>query len=345
MKIATLKQGGRDGTLVVVSADLATAVAVPEIAPTLQAALDDWVRCEKPLERVYERLCAGDIAEAIAFDQSAAHSPLPRAYLWCEASVWISHMERCRKASGRDLPDIFYTDPAMHEGGSDVNIGPRDPMATIDDSWDLDLEAGICVITDDVEMGVSEAEAAKHIKLVLLVNDFSLRAIQIPEMSLKGMGAIQGKPANSFSPVAVSPKSLGDIWRGDMLAAAVHVSVNGERIGQPEGHRDALFTFPRLIAHLARTRNIAAGAIIGAGTVSNRDENVGVACLYEKRALEILKNGHAKTPWLKFGDRIKIEALDDRGRSIFGSIEQAVTRYTPGSFERGLKMRPIGTTG
>lgn len=329
MKLATLKNGSRDGTLVVVSNDLTRAVRATEIAPTLQAAIDDWRHCEPALERLFERLNANREPDAFAFDQTAAHSPLPRAYLWCEASVWLSHMERCRKASGRELPQTFYMEPAMHEGGSDTIVGPRDPMLTPDDSWDLDLEAGICVITDDVPMGVTEAEAADHIKLVVLVNDFSLRAIQIPEMA-KGMGCIQSKPANAYSPVAVSPATLGSAWQDAMLAARVHVSVNGALIGRPEGNKDAVFNFPQLIVHLARTRNLTAGSIIGAGTVSNRDPEAGVACLYEMRSIEVLERGAAETPWLKFGDDIKIEALDDAGRSIFGSIEQTVQRYERG---------------
>lgn len=326
MKLATLKEGGRDGTLVVVSEDLARAIRVPDISSTLQAALDDWAACEARLDQVYDALNRGTLPGEFAFDETAAHSPLPRAYLWCEASVWLSHMERCRAASGRALPTEFYVEPAMHEGGSDTFAAPHDPLWTPDDTLDLDLEAGICIITDDVEMGVPEDEAARHIKLVLLVNDFSLRAIQIPEMA-KGMGCIQSKPANAYSPVAVSPKTLGDLWQGDMLAAPVHVSVNGEPIGKPEGHKDASFTFPRLIAHLARTRHLAPGSIIGAGTVSNRDPAAGVACLYEKRSLEALSEGKPRTNWLKFGDRIRIESLDEAGKSIFGRIEQTVCRY------------------
>jgi fumarylacetoacetate (FAA) hydrolase len=330
LRLATLKSGGRDGTLVVVSDDLSQAVRTPRIATTLQAALDNWADCEARLEAVYDRLNRGEEPDAFAFDQTTAHSPLPRAFLWCEASVWLSHMERCRAASGRLLPEIFYTEPAIHEGGSDTFVGPRDPMWAFDDTWDLDLEGGICIITDDVEMGVSEAEAAEHIKLVVLVNDFSLRAIQIPEMA-KGMGALQGKPAHAYSPVAVSPKTLGSAWRDHMLAAKLHVSVNGAEIGRLAGDEDAVFTFPRLIAHLARTRNLVAGSIIGAGTVSNRASEAGVACLYEKRSLEVLATGAAETPWLKFGDTIRIEALDTTGRSLFGAIEQTVQPYIRGA--------------
>lgn len=328
MKLATLKEGGRDGTLIVVRDDLTIAVRVPSVAPTLQAALDDWGRCEALLEAVAEQLNGGKVNDTFPFDAALVHSPLPRAYLWCEASVWISHLERARRASNRELQESFYAEPAMHEGGSDVIVGPWDPMHARQDDWDLDLEAGICVIVDDVEMGVSEEDAARHIKLVLLVNDFSLRAIQYPEMA-KGLGCLQSKPANAFSPVAVTPKGLGAAWLGNMLAARVHVTVNGMLIGRPEGDKDALFSFPRLISHLARTRHIAAGAIIGAGTVSNRDESAGVACLSEKRALEILNDGNARTPWLKFGDEVGIEALDSDGQSIFGKISQKVMLYSP----------------
>jgi fumarylacetoacetate (FAA) hydrolase len=323
MKVASLKEGGRDGSLVVVSEDLTRAIYVPDIAPTLQAALDDWAECEAQLEGRYDQLNSGWINGTVPFDQKSAHSPLPRAYLWCEGSVFMSHMERCRRASGRDHPHLLYIDPGMHEGGSDTFVGPRDPMVCPSDTWDLDLEAGICVITDDVPMGISEEDAIARIKLVLLVNDFSLRALQIPEMA-KGMGCVQSKPANAFSPVAVSPSSLGDAWRSSMLARPVHVWVNNQLIGAPIANEDATFDLPRLIAHLARTRNICAGAIIGAGTISNQDEGKGVACLYEKRSLEILNQGHAETPWLRFGDTIKIECFDDRGASIFGKIEQSV---------------------
>jgi fumarylacetoacetate (FAA) hydrolase len=321
MKLATLRTGGRDGTLVVVSADLSLAAAVPDIAPTLQNALDRWAEVEQPLRHVYAALNAGLATDAFEFDESATHSPLPRAYQWCEASVYITHLERCRKSTNRELPQSLYTEIGMYQGGSDGFVPPHSPMLCFDDGWDADVEGGICVITDDVPMGTTAAQAEKHIKLLVLVNDFSLRRLQIPEMA-KGLGVLQSKPANAYSPVAVTPDALGDAWTGEMLARPIRVTVRGELIGRPEGHRDALFTFPALIAHLARTRNIVAGSIIGAGTVANRDPAAGQACLMEKRAVEILSTGVPTTPYLKFGDRIRIECLDDRGRSIFGAIDQ-----------------------
>lgn len=323
MKLATLKQGGRDGTLVVVSDDLTMALAVPEIAPTLQQALEDWTRCEPALRAIHAAVNKGELPGAVPFDQSGVHSPLPRAYQWCEASVYLVHLERCRRSTNREVPPSLYTEIGMYQGGSDCFVGPCDPMWVINDDWDVDLEAGVCVITDDVPMGTTVEDAGAHVKLVLLVNDFSLRRLQPSEMA-KGLGVLQCKPANAYTPVAVSPDSLGAAWSGHMLARPVTVSVNGHVIGSPNGAVDASFNFSQLIAHLARTRNISAGSIIGAGTVANRDESVGTACLLEKRALEILATGVATTPFLKFGDKIRIESLDAHGASIFGAIEQTV---------------------
>jgi fumarylacetoacetate (FAA) hydrolase len=321
MKLASLRTGGRDGTLIVVSHDLSLAVEVPQIAASLQAAIEDWGRCAPLLEQVFDRLNGEGVTGQLTFDEQAVHSPLPRAYLWCEGSVWIAHLERCRRATNRDLPAALYTEIGMYQGGSDSFVPPRAPIICPDDNWEADLEAGICVITDDVPMGTTAAQAADHIKLVVLVNDYSLRAIQYPEMA-KGLGVLQSKPANSFSPVAVSPESLGSAWQENMLARPVTVSVRGEIIGDPIGNVDALFTFPELLAHLARTRDIEAGAIIGAGTVANRDPARGSACLLEQRAVEILATGQAQTPFLKYGDSIRIECLDEDGQSIFGAIEQ-----------------------
>ncbi|UUZ73954.1 fumarylacetoacetate hydrolase family protein [Polaromonas sp. P1(28)-8] len=321
MKLATLNDGHRDGTLIVVSRDLQSAIEVPHIAKTLQSALEEWVRCEPALEEVYEQLNSGTSTQAFTFDQRSAHSPLPRAYQWCEASVWMSHLERCRKSTNRDLPQSLYTEIGMYQGGSDSFVPPHSPMICADDSWDADLEAGVCVITDDVPMGTTPLDAIAHIKLVVLVNDFSLRRLQPPEMA-KGLGVLQCKPANAYSPVAVSPNTLGNAWTGRMLARPVSVFVRGEQIGAPEAHIDALFDFPQLIAHLARTRDIEAGSIIGAGTVSNYAAEKGHACLLEKRAHEILELGGATTSFLKFGDRIRIECLDEDGSSLFGAIDQ-----------------------
>jgi len=324
MKLATLKSAERDGQLVVVSEDLSRAVAVPDLARNLQQALDSWAACAAGLENVYRQLNQGGMTGSFAFNQADCHSPLPRAFMWCEASAWLSHMERCRKASGRVLPESFYTEPAIHEGGSDTQQAPHDPMLAFDDSWDLDLEAGVCVITDDVPMGASEQECAQHIKLVCLVNDFSLRAIQIPEMA-KGMGALQGKPARAYSPVVVTPETLGTAWKNHMLAADLEVHVNEQPLGNLRPDQDGVFNFPQIIKHIARTRAIATGSIIGAGTVSNRNDSAGYGCLYEKRSMEVLCAGEAKTSWLKFGDTVKIEAKSNN-KSIFGSIFQKVER-------------------
>lgn len=328
MKVATLREGGRDGTLVVVSRDLRRAVKVPEIALTLQGALDDWARCEPRLEEVYNALEAGRRTDGFPFVQARVHSPLPRAYQWCEGSVWIVHLERCRKSTNRELPESLYTEIGMYQGGSDGFSPPHAPIICASEEWDADLEAGVCVITDDVPMGVTPEQAQQHIKLVMLVNDFSLRRLQIPEMA-KGLGVLISKPANSYSPVAVSPSSLGNAWQDSMLARPVEVTVRGGMIGCPRADADALFRFPDLIAHLARTRSISAGSIIGAGTVANRDASAGSACLMEKRAVEILECGKARTSYLRFGDRIRIECFAEDGGSIFGSIDQVFTRYDP----------------
>jgi fumarylacetoacetate (FAA) hydrolase len=327
MKLASLKTGGRDGTLLVVSSDLALAVTVPQIAPTLQNALDNWARCEAPLEDVFKHLNDGAIDDAFEFDETLAHSPLPRAYQWCEASVWITHLERCRKSTNRDLPQSLYTEIGMYQGGSDSFVPPRSPMICPDDDLDADFEAGVCVITDDVPMGTSSAQAGGHIKLIVLVNDFSLRRIQFPEMA-KGLGVLQSKPANAYTPVAVSPQTLGEGWNGVMLAQTLTVSLRGEVIGTLHPESDAQFGFPQLIAHLARTRDIEAGSIIGAGTVSNRDPSRGHGCILERRAAEILETGKARTEFLKFNDRVRIESYNDNGLSIFGAIDQALAPLT-----------------
>jgi fumarylacetoacetate (FAA) hydrolase len=327
LKLASLKRGGRDGTLVVVSRDLQYAVAVTTIAPTLQSALENWERTAPELGRVYAELNERRLGDAFLFDEHSVASPLPRAYQWCEGSVWIVHLERCRRATNRELPPQLYTEIGMYQGGSDSFVAPRSPMICADEEWDPDLEAGICIVTDDVPMGTSVQAARDHIKLLLLVNDFSLRRLQFPEMAT-GLGVLQSKPANAYSPVAVSPDVLGDLWTGDMLACSVSVTVRGTIIGTPRGDVDALFTFPQLVAHLARTRNIEAGSIIGAGTVANRTLAAGSACLLEKRAVEILEQGSASTPFLKYGDRIRIECLDTRGASIFGAIDQVLAPAT-----------------
>jgi len=329
MKLATLKAGGRDGSLVVVDQGLKTAVHVKEIAETLQYALENWDVCEPALNDVYSRLNAGEMAGAFPFDPAEAHSPLPRSFQWCEASVWISHLERCRKATNRELPPGLYQEPGMYQGASDSFVPPGSPMVCPDENWQPDLEAGVCVITSDVPMGTRSHDAAKYIKLVVLVNDFSLRRLQPDEMA-KGLGVLQCKPANAYSPVAVTPRALGKYWDGKLLNRRVHVHVRGELLGKPHAGRDALFNFPQLLEHLARTRNLEAGTIIGAGTVSNYDLEAGFGCLLEKRAQEIFDNGKAETPFLRYGDSIRIECFDDDGASIFGAIEQVLASSDEG---------------
>ncbi|MBV9523007.1 MAG: fumarylacetoacetate hydrolase family protein [Alphaproteobacteria bacterium] len=326
MKLATLKAGGRDGTLVVVSRDLAHAVAVPAIAPTLQAALDDWRRRAAPLREAYEKLNAGAAEGAFPFDPTAAASPLPRAYQWADGSAYLHHAELVRKARKAEMPQSLYADPLMYQGGSDGFIGPCEDILAADESWGIDLEAEIAVVTDDVPMGIGAAEAGAHIKLLMLVNDVSLRNL-IPAELAKGFGFFQSKPATAFSPVAASPEELGPAWDGRTIRLPLVSHVNGALLGRPNAGVDMNFDFPDLIAHAARTRALGAGTIIGSGTVSNRDPAAGSACLAERRMIETIESGTPKTPFLRFGDRIRIEMLDAAGKSIFGAIDQKVAQY------------------
>ena len=329
MKLATLKKGGRDGTLVVVSRDLGAATPVPEIAPTLQAALDDWARCEPALREVYRRLNERQIADAIAFDPALAASPLPRAYQWADGSAYLHHAELVRKARKAEMPESLYRDPLMYQGGSDSFIGPEDDVALADEAWGIDFEAEVAVITDDAPMGIGAAAAGAHIKLVMLVNDVSLRNLIPPELA-KGFGFFHGKPATAFSPVAVTPAELAEAWHGGTLHHPLICHVNGEEFGHPDAGRDMNFNFPALIAHAAKTRHLVAGTIVGSGTVSNRNPDVvGSCCIAERRMIETIEQGAPRTPFLRFGDRVRIEMRDAEGRSIFGAIDQQVARYRP----------------
>lgn len=335
MKLATLKAGGRDGTLVVVSRDLQRCVAVADIAPTLQAALDHWDLSAPRLRQVAERLEAGDMAQAMPFDPVLCASPLPRAYQWADGSAYINHVELVRKARGASLPPEFHTDPLMYQGGSDSFVGPRDPIFARSEDWGIDLEAEVAVITGDVAMGASVDDAAAAIRLVMLVNDVSLRNL-IPAELAKGFGFVQSKPASAFSPVAVTPDELGAAWDGTKLGLPLTVAINGKPFGRPDAGVDMTFGFPQLIAHLAKTRDVAAGSIIGSGTVSNKQGDlwgssidnggVGYCCIAEVRMYETIESGAAKTGFLKFGDRVTIDMADAAGRSIFGAIDQVVTR-------------------
>ncbi len=331
MKLASLKDG-RDGRLVVVSEDLSRCVVAAEAAPTLQAALDDWAVVKPQLEA----LAAGMPTEAQTFDQSACASPLPRAFQWADGSAYVNHVELVRKARNAEMPDSFWTDPLMYQGGSDSFLGPRDDIQMADEAWGIDFEAEVAVVTDDVPMGVSAADAGKHIQLIMLVNDVSLRGL-IPGELGKGFGFFQAKPSSAFSPVAVTPDELGDAWRDNKLHLPLLSQFNSDAFGKPEAGVDMTFDFAQLIAHAAKSRPLVAGTIIGSGTVSNKlddgpgkpisEGGVGYSCLAEIRTIETIQSGAPKTSFMKFGDHIRIEMNDADGASIFGSIEQTVVKY------------------
>jgi fumarylacetoacetate (FAA) hydrolase len=324
MKLATLKHAhSRDGKLCVVDRTLTKAIEVPDIALTLQEALDHWQEVEGLLQETYRKLNAGGLKNAIAFDETQAASPLPRAYQWADGSAYVNHVELVRKARGAELPANFWTDPLIYQGGSDDFIAPRDPIIATDENLGIDFEAEVAVITDDVPMGITAEKAESCILLLMLVNDVSLRNL-IPDELAKGFGFFQSKPASSFSPVAVTPDELDPAWDGKRVHLALHSSLNGELFGRPNAGVDMTFSFPQLIAHAAKTRNLRAGSIIGSGTVSNLDRSLGSSCLAERRMLEILSEGKAITPFMRFGDRIRIEMFDREGKSIFGAIDQIV---------------------
>jgi fumarylacetoacetate (FAA) hydrolase len=322
MKLATLKTAGRDGSLAVVNRELSRAKAVPDIASTLQAALDNWAAVEPRLRQVYQALNAGE-CESIPFDCSQAAAPLPRAYQWLDGSAYLSHVERVRKARGAEMPKRLLDDPLMYQGASDVMLGACDPIEAASEDWGIDFEAEVGVITDDVEYGTSVDKAASHIKLIVLINDVSLRNL-IPDELAKGFGFLHGKPASAFSPVAVTLDELGASWEDSKLHLPLTVHWNGRLFGQANAGADMQFNFARLIAHAAKTRKLSAGTIIGSGTVSNYDAKVGHSCIAEKRVIEIIETGAAVTEFMRFGDRIRIEMLDQEGQSIFGAIEQEV---------------------
>ena len=326
MKLASLKAGGRDGTLVVVDRALARGLAVPRIAPTLQAALDDWTTLAPELRSVARLLDLGEAPGAFALDPAALAAPLPRAYQWADGSAYVNHVELVRKARGAAMPESFWTDPLMYQGGSDGFLGPRDPIEAADEAWGIDFEAEIAVVTDDVPAGTTAEAAGHHIKLLLLVNDVSLRNLVLGELA-KGFGFFRSKPASAFSPVAATPDELGAAWDGGRLHLPLLSHLNGAPFGRPNAGTDMTFDFPTLIAHAARTRWLGAGTIVGSGTVSNRDRATGSSCIAERRVLEQLDSGAPRTPFMRFGDQVRIEMLDAEGRSIFGAIEQEVVRY------------------
>jgi fumarylacetoacetate (FAA) hydrolase len=339
MKLATLRDGTRDGRLVVVSRDLARCMSVPGVATSLQQALDDWRPCAVELREVFDLLNDGSVAGE-PFDETACLSPLPRAYQWADGSAYVNHVELVRKARGAEMPASFWTDPLMYQGGSDSFLGPREPIRMADESWGIDFEAEVAVVTDDVAMGIATTDATDHIQLLMLVNDVSLRGL-IPNELAKGFGFFHGKPSSAFSPVAVTPDELGEAWDGAKLDLPLLSTLNGQPFGRPRAGVDMTFDFPTLIAHAAKTRPLAAGSIVGSGTVSNKGKDGGpgkpvaqggdgYSCIAEIRVVETLLEGKACTPFMRFGDRIRIEMLDGQGRSIFGAIEQAVERY-PGA--------------
>ncbi|MEC7094477.1 MAG: fumarylacetoacetate hydrolase family protein [Pseudomonadota bacterium] len=336
MKLATLNDGTRDGQLVVVSRDLTRCAPADDIAPTLQAALDEWERLAPQLLSFSKDLEEGS-AQDRPFDQAAAHSPLPRAYQWADGSAYVNHVALVRQARGAEMPDSFWTDPLMYQGGSDDFLPPRAPIPIPDEAWGIDMEAEVAVITDDVPMGVAEGDAAAHIKLVMLVNDVSLRNL-IPAELGKGFGFFQSKPSTAFSPVAVTPDELGDAWKGCVLHRVMEVDLNGQPLGRADAGTDATFSLAKLVSHAAKSRNLRAGAIIGSGTVSNRDSDggpgrpvadggKGYSCLAEIRMVETIRDGSPSTPFMRFGDRVGIEMHDDDGASIFGRIDQIVEQY------------------
>ncbi|MDE1232387.1 fumarylacetoacetate hydrolase family protein [Vibrio aestuarianus] len=336
MKLATLKNNTRDGLLVVVNKKLTKCVAVPDIAENLQQALDRWHHVETMLHEVYTALNEGELLHQITFDQTLCHSPLPRAYQWADGSAYINHVELVRKARGAEIPDSFWSDPLMYQGGSDTFLGPRDEIKMASEEWGIDFEAEVAVITDDVAMGATADEAAKAIRLVMLVNDVSLRRL-IPQELAKGFGFFQSKPSSAFSPVAVTPDELAEHWDGGKLNLPLLSTYNGRAFGCPNAGVDMTFEFPQLIAHAAKTRPLCSGTIIGSGTVSNKqgtaygtsieEGGVGYSCIAEVRTIETIRDGKPSTEFMKFGDTIKLEMRDKHGNSLFGSIEQKVVKY------------------
>ena len=333
MKLATLNDGTRDGKLVVVSKDLTRYCAADNIAPTLQAALDDWEAIAPKLQALYTDV-EHEAVPCERFHEREAHSPLPRAYQWADGSAYINHVELVRKARDAEVPESFYHDPLMYQGGSDKFLPPRADIPLGDPAWGCDMEGEIAVITDDVPMGVSKEQAADHIKLLMLVNDVSLRGL-IPAELGKGFGFFQSKPSSAFSPVAVTPDELGDAWKDSVIHLPLMVDYNGEPFGRAEAGEDATFSLADLVAHAAKTRDLGAGAIIGSGTVSNKGEDGGpgkpvskggrgYSCIAEIRMIETIYDGEAKTRFMRAGDTVRVEMKDREGHSIFGAIEQKV---------------------
>ena len=329
MKLASLKSGGRDGQLIVVNRALTQYILAGDIAATLQQAIDDWSNTAPRLNALYQSLNAGEAVGAQSLDFNALASPFPRAFEFVDGSAYLPHVERVRKARGAEVPDSFYVDPLMYQATSAGFLGPRDDVPVVSEDYGIDFESEIVVVTDDIPMAVSAEMAADHIQLIGLVNDVSLRNL-IPGELAKGFGFLQSKPRSALSPVFVTPDELGEAWRDSVLHRPLHSHLNGEHFGQPEAGVDMQFNFAQLVAHAAKTRPLAAGTIIGSGTIANEDTGKGASCLAEKRMLEIIANGKPSTPFMSFGDRIKVDMLDDADNSIFGAIEQTIVRFETG---------------
>lgn len=325
MKLGSLKEGGRDGTLIVVSRDLGKAVRATAIAPTLQRALEDWSNVAPRLNALSEALNAGNAEGAFDLDMNDLAAPMPRAYEFVDGSAYLPHVERVRRARGAEVPESFYVDPLMYQAVSAGFYGPRDPVKVTSEDYGIDLEAEVVIVTDDVPMAVTPADAAAHIQLVGLVNDVSLRGLIPPELA-KGFGFLQSKPRSALSPVFVTPDELGDAWKDNKLHRAMLTHINGKWFGAPEAGVDMQFDFAQLVAHAAKTRPLTAGTIVGSGTVANEDTSLGASCFAEQRTVETLRDGKPSTPFMKFGDVVRIEMLDAEGKTIFGAIEQKIER-------------------
>ena len=325
MKLASLKAGGRDGTLVVVDRKLQNAVQVPEIATSLVHALENWVMAEHKLQSVSDSLNAGKARDAFRVNPGDLAAVLPRAPQFVDGSAYLAHVERVRKARGAEMPPSFRNDPLMYHAVSDGFLAPTEPIRMASEDYGIDFESEVGVVVDDVPMGVTPADAARHIKLVLLINDVSLRNL-IPDELAKGFGFLQSKPRSALSPVALTPEELGSAWQGGKVHLPLVTHLNGQKFGEPDAGVDMQFDFGRLISHAAKTRPLAAGSIVGSGTIANQDESKGSSCLAEKRVLEIIKSGKPVTPFMKFGDTVRIEMLDAAGASLFGAIEQKVEK-------------------
>jgi len=325
LKLASLKAGGRDGTLIVVSRDLTRAVAVADVASTMQEALDDWATISPKLEDVAKALENGAVGGEFDFDTTECAAPLPRAYHWVDGSAYVNHVELVRKARGVEMPESFWHDPLVYQGGSDDFLGPNDDIVVPSEEFGIDMESETAIITDDVPMGTKVSDAGDHIKLLMIVNDVSLRNL-IPGELAKGFGFYQSKPSTAFSPVAVTPDELGDAYGDGVFKLKLTTRLNGELFGEPDCDVDMTFNFHQLIEHVTKTRRLGAGAIIGSGTISNYDRSKGSSCLAEKRMLETIEHGKPVTPFMSFGDRVGVEMFDADGVSIFGAIDQTVAK-------------------